>query len=148
MRDLVCLYDLGAELGKHPGDCRLATGDPAGQADFQQACLSVKSRREHYRRLNLKRRRVPARPMAATRMSARRHTPGRSRVFEWQTVTVALPLISSIATGLPTISLRPTTTASWPAIGMPLRLRISMIPAGVHGTKPGRCVERKPTFTG
>src|SRR5438876_317856 len=61
MRDLVCLYDLGAELGKHPGDCRLATGDPAGQAHFEQACLSGKSRREHSRRLNLKRERVPAR---------------------------------------------------------------------------------------
>ena len=79
---------------------------------------------------------MPARPMAATRMSARRQTPGRSCVFEWQTVTVALALISSMAAGLPTMSLRPTTTASRPAIGMLLRLRISITPAGVHGTSP------------
>src|SRR5579872_133397 len=91
---------------------------------------------------------IPARPMAATRMSALRHTAGRSCVFEWQTVTVALALINSMAAGLPTISLRPTTTASCPEIGIWLRFRISITPAGVHGTRPGRWVERKPTFMG
>ena len=74
---------------------------------------------------------MPVRPMAHTRMSARRHTPGRSRVFEWQMVTVALLLVSSIAVGLPTMSLRPTTTASAPGMVMSLRRRISMMPAGV-----------------
>src|SRR6266850_2449111 len=75
---------------------------------------------------------MPRRPIAATRMSAVRHTPGRSRVFEWQMVTVALALVSNIAVGLPTMSLRPTTTAFCPSIGMPLRFSISMIPAGVQ----------------
>ena len=46
-----------------------------------------------------------------------------------------MALISSIAVGLPTMSLRPTTTASCPATGIRLRLRISITPAGVQGTK-------------
>src|SRR5262249_25410294 len=84
----------------------------------------------------------PARPMAATRISPCRATAGRSRVLEWQTVTVALPLSSSMATGFPTMSLRPITTALRPSMGIWLRFRISITPAGVHGTSPGRCVER------
>ena len=43
---------------------------------------------------------MPARPMAATRMSARRQTSFRSRVFEWQMVTVALALVSKHCDGL------------------------------------------------
>ena len=79
---------------------------------------------------------IPARPIAATRMSARRQTPADRACWEWQTVTVALPLISSMAAGLPTMSLRPTTTASCPAMGILLRFRISITPAGVQGTSP------------
>ena len=56
-------------------------------------------------------------PTAATSTSARRHTSPRSRVREWQTVTVAFSASSSEATGLPTRSLRPTTTASAPSSG-------------------------------
>src|SRR6267378_2314094 len=74
---------------------------------------------------------MPARPMAATRMSARRQTPGRSWVLEWQTVTVAFAFRRSIATGLPTMSLRPTTTASCPATGIALRFK----KPDVHGMK-------------
>ena len=54
---------------------------------------------------------IAARPIAATTMSARRTTPGKSRVFEWQIVTVAFACISKSAIGFPTMSLRPTTTA-------------------------------------
>ena len=56
-------------------------------------------------------------PTAATSTSARRVTAPRSRVREWQTVTVAFSRSSSAATGLPTRSLRPTTTASAPSSG-------------------------------
>ena len=53
----------------------------------------------------------PGRPTAATRMSAWRQTSARSGVFEWQIVTVASRCSSSSAIGLPTMSLRPMTTA-------------------------------------
>ena len=76
--------------------------------------------------------------MAATRMSASRATPGRSRVLEWQMVTVAWLWSSSMATGLPTMSLRPITTARAPCIVTSLRRRISIMPAGVQGTRPRR----------
>ena len=52
---------------------------------------------------------MAGRPMAAMTMSARRAVAGRSRVFEWQMVTVALACMSSRASGLPTMSLRPIT---------------------------------------
>ena len=52
--------------------------------------------------------------MAAMRMSAWRVTAARSRVFEWQMVTVAEALSSIMAAGLPTMSERPTTTAFCP----------------------------------
>ena len=79
----------------------------------------------------------PGLPMAATRMSAWRVIAPRSRVFEWQIVTVAFSCSSSMATGLPTMSLRPTTTACCPLMGRLLRLRISMTPAGVQGARAG-----------
>ena len=91
---------------------------------------------------------IPARPTAATRTSASRHTAARSRVREWQTVTVACSRRSSAAIGLPTIWLRPTTTARRPASGMPLRRSSSRIPAGVAGTGPGSSSHRRPTLTG
>ena len=50
---------------------------------------------------------ISVRPMAAIRMSAWRTTPGRSRVREWQTVTVAFLPISSRAAGMPTMFERP-----------------------------------------
>ena len=58
-------------------------------------------------------------PMAGIRKSASRVTAPRSGVREWHTVTVALPkgvwAASSMAMGLPTMLLRPTTTAFLPA---------------------------------
>ena len=63
-----------------------------------------------------------ARPMATMRMSAWRVIEGRSRLRLWQTVTVASPpgpfCMSIMAIGLPTISLRPTTTTCAPAVGI------------------------------
>ena len=54
-------------------------------------------------------------------MSARRQTAGRSRVREWATVTVAFPPLAMRrrAMGLPTIMLRPMTTASLPEVSTP-----------------------------
>lgn len=46
-------------------------------------------------------------------------TPGRSRVREWQSVTVASRAVSSIASGRPTTRLRPTTATRFPAGSMP-----------------------------
>ena len=57
---------------------------------------------------------------------------GRSVVREWQIVTVACRCSSSSAIGLPTMSLRPMTTARAPAIVMFERSSSSMTPAGVH----------------
>ena len=86
--------------------------------------------------------------MAATRMSASRVTAGRSRVREWQTVTVASACRRSRAIGLPTMSLRPSTTARRPATAMPLRASSSMIPAGVQATKRGRFCTRQAHVLG
>ena len=56
---------------------------------------------------------------------------------EWQIVTVAFACRRSIAAGLPTISLRPMTTASLPVGSMPYAARSSMQPTGVAGTWRG-----------
>ena len=57
-----------------------------------------------------------ATPTAATMMSAFCRCSFRSAVREWQMVTVALRFSSSIATGMPTMLLRPITTAFLPEI--------------------------------
>ena len=88
------------------------------------------------------------RPSAATRMSASRATRGRSAVREWQMVTVAWRCSSSSAIGLPTMSLRPMTTARAPAIGMLDRSSSSITPDGVHATSAARFCTRRPTLTG
>ena len=85
-------------------------------------------------------------PVATTRTSARRVWLARSRVFEVQTVTVALRPSSMIAMGLPTMLLRPTTTASLPARSAPILSSIAMHPAGVQGANPGFPTTRLPTF--
>src|SRR6185437_1540390 len=91
---------------------------------------------------------MPGLPIAANSSSARWQTCSRLRVRECAMVTVACWCSSSRAKGLPTMSLRPTTTASRPAISIWLRSSSSMIPAGVHGRGPGRCETRLPRFTG
>ena len=90
----------------------------------------------------------PGRPMAATRMSAADATAGRSRVREWHTVTVACRCSNRAASGLPTMSLRPMTTARRPSMGMPFRSSSSMMPEGVPGTRAGRFCTSRPTLTG
>ena len=72
------------------------------------------------------------------RMSASRVTAARSRVREWQIVTVAWRCSRSAATGFPTMSLRPTTTARAPSIEMPAASRRRITPAGVQGGRVGR----------
>ena len=91
-----------------------------------------------------------ARPMAAIRMSACRVIAPRSRVRLWQTVTVASRprRSSSDAIGLPTMLLRPITTACAPAVSMPDRTSISTMPAGVHGSSVSSPSTRRPTFSG
>ena len=68
--------------------------------------------------------------------SARRQTPGRSRVREWQIVTVALAPSSSWAIGLPKRFERPMTTASAPSSCAPASSSRIITPAGVHGRSP------------
>ena len=63
--------------------------------------------------------------------------PLHTLVAEWQIVTVASLLLSSIAAGIPTMLDRPTTTALLPLIGIPQRSSSSMQPRGVQGTKRG-----------
>src|ERR1035441_1528156 len=89
-----------------------------------------------------------ARPIAATKISPSRHTAAKSRVFEWQIVTVACSCNNRNATGFPTMSLRPTTTARFPAISIPYRLSSSRIPAGVHARGPGNPATSLPTLHG
>ncbi len=72
-------------------------------------------------------------PTAATRMSAWRVIAARSRVFEWQMVTVAPALRRSSAMGLPTMVERPTTTACLPSTGIDSCSSIFITPKGVHG---------------
>ena len=93
---------------------------------------------------------VPGRPAATTTMSARRVWLPTSRVFVWHTVTVASsPFCESITdSGRPTIPLRPSTTTSAPTVAIPLRRRISTMPAGVHGFGPSSPATNRPTFTG
>lgn len=50
-------------------------------------------------------------------------SPGRSVVLEWQVVTVALFHSSRSCIGAPTILLRPTTTAFFPATDTPVERR-------------------------
>ncbi len=61
----------------------------------------------------------PGRPTAATSRSASRQRPGRSTVRLWAMVTVACSSSSIRPIGLPTISLRPSTTARLPFRAIP-----------------------------
>lgn len=75
-------------------------------------------------------------------------TSGRFLVLEWHTVTVAWFHFSNSDTGVPTILLRPKTTARAPTIGTPLRLINSMQPCGVHGMNPVKLpMAVRPSFS-
>ena len=89
----------------------------------------------------------PGEPTAATSTSASRHTAARSRVREWQCVTVAFAASSSCAIGLPTRIERPSTTALAPSSSRPASLSSSITPAGVHGTiASSRPCTSRPAF--
>ena len=88
------------------------------------------------------------RPIATTRISARRVTSGRLRVRLCVIVTVAFSSSSSFDTGSPTILLRPITTASLPAIPTPAAFSILMMPFGVQGSVQGCFCHKAATFRG
>ena len=88
----------------------------------------------------------PGRPTAATRMSARRQTAGRSRVRECAIVTVQLSPSRSCAIGLPTMLERPTTTASCPARSPTGRAAASGSRAGCRAPAPARPIARRPAL--
>lgn len=67
----------------------------------------------------------------------------KSFVLEWHTVTVAWFHFNNSAAGVPTILLRPSTTASAPAIFTPERFANSITPFGVHGKNE----DKSPTAT-
>ena len=91
----------------------------------------------------------PGRPTEATSRSASRQTAARSRVREWQTVTVAWRRSRSRATGLPTMFERPTTTARFPARSSPASSTRARIPRGVQATMPSSSPRRSfPALTG
>ena len=77
----------------------------------------------------------PPAPSPPPRYPRAASSPANRRVFEWQIVTVAFACSSSSAIGLPTMSLRPSTTAFAPSTGILLRRKISITPAGVHATR-------------
>ena len=91
---------------------------------------------------------IRSRPTAAMRTSARRQTSARSRVREWQIVTVALAPSRSWAIGLPNRFERPTTTASAPSSCAPASSSSSITPVGVHGRRPSRPSASSPALIG
>ena len=90
-----------------------------------------------------------ARPTAAISTSARAQTARRSRVREWQIVTVAFSASSSCAIGLPNRFERPTTTASAPSSSTPVsREQLHHARAACTGAaRAGRATSR-PALTG
>ena len=70
----------------------------------------------------------------------------------WQTVTVASApgprWASMIASGLPTMSLRPTMTTCWPAISMLLRIRSLLHAVGRAGQEPRAALDEPADVLG
>ena len=81
-------------------------------------------------------------------MSARAHTSRRSRVREWQIVTVAFSASSSCAIGLPNRFERPTTTASAPSSSTPALASSSITPARRAGAQAGAPEREQPGVDG
>ena len=67
-------------------------------------------------------------PTPATTMSACRTMPGRSRVAEWQIVTVQRAISNSSAIGRPTMFDWPMTTACLPTRSSPVSASSRMQP--------------------
>ena len=88
------------------------------------------------------------RPLRRRRRRARSRR-ARSRVREWQIVTVAFACRSSSATGLPTMSLRPITTAFAPCeLDVGTRRGARRTPSGVPGTCAGVPARSRPALKG
>ena len=87
--------------------------------------------------------RSPARRRRRRARRPREVSAARSRVREWQIVTVACRCRSSSAAGLPTMSLRPITTAFAPSSSTPYSSSSSSTPSGVPGTSAGRAGEQQ-----
>ena len=79
----------------------------------------------------------PTRPTADTRMSACRVMAARSGVLEWQTVTVPSCWSSSMAMGLPTMLLRPSTHTPLSADGD------AVLPQHLHDARRGAGQEHR-----
>src|SRR4051794_12166974 len=92
----------------------------------------------------------PGTPAAATTMSAPPTWAARSRVPVWQSVTVAFSdrRVSSSPSGRPTVTPRPITTTSAPAIGTSKRRSSSTMPTGVQGSGPGTLSTSRPRLVG
>ena len=88
------------------------------------------------------------RPIATTRISARRVTSARFLVRLWAIVTVAFWSKRSFDTGRPTMFERPITTASLPAISTPAVWSIRIMPFGVQGSVQGCFCQRAATLAG
>ena len=86
--------------------------------------------------------------MAATTMSAWRTRDGKSRVAEWQTVTVQRAISSSSAIGRPTMFDWPMITACRPTRLSPVSASSRMQPNGVHGRSVGIFSTSRPTLYG
>ena len=93
---------------------------------------------------------MPGTPAAATTMSALRTCAARSRVPVWQSVTVAFSLrrVRRRPSGRPTVTPRPTTTTSAPAIGTSWRRSSSTMPYGVQGSGAALPRTSQPRFVG
>ena len=87
-------------------------------------------------------------PMAATRISARRASAGRSRERECAMVTVALAASSNCAAGLPNSSERPITSTSLPAMSPTYSLSSSITPGGRAGHQMGAARQQQPRIGG
>ena len=93
---------------------------------------------------------VFGRPAATTTMSASRVKWPTSGVPVWQRVTVALVSLRarSAATGLPTMLLRPITTACLPRMSIPENSISLIMPCGVQGRKHSSPIIILPTLMG
>jgi hypothetical protein len=87
-------------------------------------------------------------PIATNNSSASRQTDGKSFVLEWQIVTVALRWSNMSANGLPTMLLRPNTTARFPSILTPVDSIILMTPFGVQASNTGCPSTSRPKLYG
>ena len=90
---------------------------------------------------------IRGRPTAATSTSARRQTAARSRVREWQMVTVALAREQQLRDRLADEVRAPDHDRLGALELDASRSSSPMQPAGVHGRRPGRPLASRPGAT-